>query len=294
MERLRGNTFLLLLLRAGRTELSAAPEYGESKDGITKPNMLADLIRLTKPSYDPPKLKTLGEYFSQYLDGSRSVSPKYYPFNTPEFRYGLCDRCGTEYDHVLSDMDQFCHTYLDLTDRSLRLLVSGLVDAILRDDTFTGRFDIGDKWVEKGDLDGEDKFILQPFLVSVWASILENHPDASEGGETYLAWTTDAGYNTARTITTAIGAERAKKIAVSTDLPDWVKPEEAAEEIAEETTEEIHDEEEPRVEVYEAPYTDPHTQKQVLAQFKVEAHDNGVAIGQVFGGLVIGKRGKDE
>lgn len=294
MERLRGNTLLLLLLRAGRTELSAAPEYGESKDGITKPNMLADLIRLTKPSYDPPKLKTLGEYFSQYLDGSRPVSPKYYPFNTPEFRYGLRDRCGTEYDGVLSDMDRFCRTYLDLNDRSLRLLVAGLVDVILKDDSISGDFDVGDRRIKKADLAKEKTFCLQPFLSSVWSNILSDHPDASEGGDTYLAWTDDAGYNTARTITTNIGLERAKKIAVSTDLPEWVKPVETAEEEVEEIAEEVHDEEEPRVEVYEAPYTDPHTQKQVLAQFKVEAHDNGVAIGQVFGGLVIGKRGKDE
>lgn len=55
--------------------------------------------------------------------------------------------------------------------------------------------------------------------------------------------------------------------------------------------EEVTDDEQPKVEVYEAPFTDPSTQQQSIAQFNVIAKDNGIAIGQVFGGLTIGKRG---
>lgn len=90
---------------------------------------------------------------------------------------------------------------------------------------------------------------------------------------------------------------------VGTCIEDAPREEKEAEPVVEElheeeiesepVVEEIH-EEEPRVEIYEAPYTDPRTKQQVIAQFRVEAKDNGVAIGQVFGGLVIGKRGKDE
>ena len=91
-----------------------------------------------------------------------------------------------------------------------------------------------------------------------------------------------------------------KKIAVSTDLPEEMLVDTADEiyetdedKASEPAIEEVG--EAPRVEVYEAPYTDPNTGRQVVAQFHVEAKDNGIAIGQVFGGLVIGKRGgKDE
>ena len=287
--RLRGNTFIALLLRAGVQELSEKPEWGENNNGITRPNMFADLLRMTQTDYNPPKMKSLSSYFSRYLKGELPSSPMYFAFNTPAFQHGLSMRIQSEYPAVLAEMDRFYRKYLRGSDVDRKLLVAGLVDAILADETFTGRFDIGEKWVEKRELGNERKFILQPFLISVWASILENHPDVSEGGDTYLAWTEEIGYNKPRETTTQIGAERAKKIAVSDVLPETAQTD-----TAEEITEEVHDEEEPRVEVYEAPYTDPHTQKQVLAQFKVEAHDNGVAIGQVFGGLVIGKRGKDE
>lgn len=202
-----------------------------------------------------------------------------------------------DYPAVLTQMNKFCSTYLASDKFTLRLLVGGLVDAILADDSFDGEFNIGSKTVTKAELGTERSFILQPFLLSVWSIILADHPDTTEGKDTYFAWTEDAGYNTAREISTQIGAERAKKIAVSTELPEELLVKTADEDMDDvvETTaeEEVHDEE-PRIEVYDAPFTDPKTQQQVVAQFHVEAKDNGIAIGQVFGGLVIGKRGKDE
>jgi len=297
MERLRGNTFLLLLLRAGCQVLLNPQEYGESKDGVTKPNMLADLIRMTNPKYQPAKLETLGSYFSKYLSGDPPRSPAYLPFSNPAYQFGLQSRIADEYPAVLRQMDKFCRTYLTQENFPLRLLVGGIVDAILADDSFEGSFDIGDRTVFKAELDNQKRFLLQPFLASVWSSILANHPDASEGQETYLEWTEDAGYNTAREITTKIGAERAKKIAVSTDLPEEMLAD-TAEEDAEPaepdvTVEEIH-EDEPRVEVYDAPFTNPQTGEKVVAQFHVEARDNGIAAGILYGGIHIDRRKKDD
>jgi hypothetical protein len=289
--RLRGNTFIALLLRTGVQELSEKPEWGEHNNGITRPNLFADLLRMTQPAYNPPKMKSLSSYFSRYLKGELPSSPMYFAFNTPAYQKGLSMRIHDEYPAVLAEMDRFYRKYLRTSDVDRRMLVGGLVDAILADSTFEGTFDIGEKWVDKTDLAHEHQFILQPFLVSVWNNILLNHPDASEGADTYMEWTDEIADNKPRETTTKIGTERAKKIAVDDRLPEEAMPNTAEEEIAE--AEEVHDE--PRVDIYEASYTDPQTQKQVLAQFHVEAKDNGIAIGQVFGGLVIGKRGgKDE
>lgn len=229
MDRLRGNTFLLLLLRAGCQVLLNPQEYGESKGGVTKPNMLADLIRLTDTNYHPAKIDTLASYFSKYLAGEPPRSPAYLPFSNTAYQHGLESRIADDYPAVLRQMDRFCRTYLTQEKFPLRLLVAGLVDAILADDSFDGEFDIGEKTVSKAELGRETRFLLQPFLASVWSNILANHPDTSEGAKTYLAWTEDAGYNTAREITTNIGAERAKKIAVSIDLPEEMLVEMATE-----------------------------------------------------------------
>ena len=229
MERLRGNTFLLLLLRAGCQVLLNPQEYGESKEGVTKPNMLADLIRLTDTNYRPAKIETLASYFSKYLSGDPPRSPSYLPFSNPAYQHGLETRIADDYPAVLRQMDRFCHTYLTQENYPLRLLVGGLVDAILADESFDGEFDVGGRKLDKTALSQETSFLLQPFLASVWSNILANHPDTSEGKATYEAWTEDAGYNTAREITTSIGAERAKKIAVSTDLPEEMLAETAVE-----------------------------------------------------------------
>lgn len=294
--RLRGNTFIALLLRAGVQELSEKPEWGENNNGITRPNLFIDLLRMTQPEYNPPKPKSLSSYFSQYLNGTKPFSPMYYAFNTSAYQHGLSMRIQDEYPAVLAEMDRFYRKYLRTSSVDRKLLVGGLVDAILADKTFQGSFDIGGKWVSKDELKNETRFTIQPFLVSVWSSILENHPDSSEGTDTYMEWTEEVALNKPRETTTKIGTERAKKIAVDDRLPEETVPTTADEEII---AEEVHDEDEheeaPRVEIYEAPYTDPNTQQQVMAQFHVEAKDNGIAIGQVFGGLVIGKRGgKDE
>lgn len=290
--RLRGNTFIALLLRAGVQELSEKPEWGENNNGITRPNLFADLLRMTQPAYDPPKMKSLSSYFSRYLKGELISSPMYFAFNKVAYQQGLSMRIHDDYPTVLAEMDRFYRKYLRTSEVDRRMLVGGLVEAILADSTFKGTFDVGGKWVDRAGLAYEDKFLIQPFLVSVWNSILVNHPDVSEGVDTYMEWTEEIAYNKPRETTTDIGAEWAKKIAVDDTLPEEAVPNMAEEEDEEET---IEAEELPRVEVYEAPFTDPQTQKQVLAQFHVEAKDNGIAIGQVFGGLVIGKRGgKDE
>lgn len=263
MERLRGNTFLLLLLRAGCQVLLNPQEYGESKEGVTKPNMLADLIRLTNTNYHPAKLDTLASYFSKYLSGDPPRSPSYLPFSNPAYQHGLESRIADDYPAVLRQMDRFCRTYLARENYPLRLLVAGLIDAIIADGSFDGKFDVGGKQVSKADLDQETKFLLQPFLASVWSNILANHPDTSEGAETYLAWTEDAGYNTAREITTSIGADRAKKIAVSTDLPEEmlaetaVEDEKGAEEYRAETKKAPADEAEAEPELVDVEIIDP-------------------------------------
>ena len=221
---MRGNTFLTFLLRSGCQELSARTKWDAPPNGKTRPKMFAALMRMTFPAYRP-EMDTLASYFSRYLDGSVPKSPTCYAFDTPVIQGGLASRIKNEYRGVLAEMDRFCDTFLAKDDYSLCLLVAGIVDTILADDTFTGEFDVGRRKIGKSDLKEQRSFILQPFLLSVWSNILVNHPDTSEGADTYAEWTKASGKHTARNITTAIGAERAEKIVVSTDLTEVLEME---------------------------------------------------------------------
>lgn len=298
--RLRGNTFFLFLLRAARDDLGVAPSWGSSSQGLTQTQLFANLMRTVDATYSVNNEDTLRQYISQYLKGDRTNSKTYYPFKESGFRSGADYRMKNDYDNALSEMDTLCRTYLKFdNDPAMHLLVGGLVSLILKDNSIptNATFYTGHKYVTRAELQSEVDFVLQPFLLSVWHYIVMYFPEAKEGAETYMQWTEDAGGGNPRTITTGWGTKRAEMIHVTKEIngeesgPESKPEENDKDEIVE--AEEVH--EEPRVEVFKAPYTDPRTQKQVLAQFHVEAKDNGIAIGQVFGGLVIGKRGgKDE
>lgn len=220
---LRGNVFLLFLLRCSKNELGVAPSWNSSANGLTRPELFKCLMRTVDVNYKPAKEETLSQYLSQYLKGTRTNSPEYYPFKDPAFRYGAETRLKIDWSGALAEMDTLCRTYLKADDTyALTLLVGGLIELILADETVPDEalFMTGYREVSKSDLDREKKFILQPFLLSVWGYIVLSHPDAAQGAETYLAWTEDAGGGNPRRITTLWGSERAEKIAVSVTLPE--------------------------------------------------------------------------
>ena len=285
------------MLRAARDDLGVAPSWGSSSQGLTQTQLFASLMHTVDSTYSINNEDTLRQYISRYLKGERTNSKTYYPFKESGFRSGADYRIKNEYDAALSEMDTLCRTYLKFdNDSAMHLLVGGLVSLILKDNSIptNATFYTGHKYVTRVELQDEEDFVLQPFLLSVWHYIVMHFPEAKDGAETYMRWTADAGGGNPRTITTSWGTKRAEMIHVTKEKSGEAPKDTSEENIEEaEITEEVH--EGPRVEVYEAPYTDPRTQKQVLAQFHVEAKDNGIAIGQVFGGLVIGKRGgKDE
>lgn len=218
--RLRGNTFIVLLQRAAAEKLSASLGWGTNNKELKVQNLFADLLRMTKPDYVPKNPESLSTYFSEYLQGKRIYSKTYFPFDKLDFQRGLQTRIKNDYHTVLTQMDKFCKKYLSMTDLSLKQLIGGIVEAILDDDTFEGSFDIGGRWVRKEELREINEVSLQPFLVSVWSTILSDYPDASEGTETYLSWTKIIGGRSPRYIMTKIGTDTAMKIKVNVELPE--------------------------------------------------------------------------
>ena len=219
--RLRGNTFFLLLLRAARSELGNAPSWRSSAEGLTQTQMFAGLMRICNPSYAITNEGSLMQNISRYMKGTLTNSPTYYPFKSPNFRNGAALRLESDYKGALDEMDTLCRNYLDCTnDGAMKLLAGGLCEMILLDTSVPpeAAFNTGSKVVAKEALAGETAFVLQPFLLSVWSYIVLNQPEAKEGAETYMRFTADAGSRNQRRITTEIGAETAKKIAVSVSL----------------------------------------------------------------------------
>lgn len=186
---------------------------------------MADLLRMSHPAYVCRQNKTLASYFSKYLSGDKPFSSTYFDFHSPIISRGLDERIRTDYPAVLEEMQCFCERYLCDDADTLQYLAAGLIDAILEDDTFSGAFDVGSEMVSKEELNHITQVSLYPFLLSIWNHILLDHPDTSEGKETYEVWTRPDGYNTPRRIITTIGQERARGITVIKSHSFCIKPE---------------------------------------------------------------------
>jgi len=230
---LRGNIFFLFLLRAARSDLGVAPSWGRSSQGLTQAQMFANLMRTVCPTYSVTNEDSLRQYLSKYMKGERTHSSTYYPFKDAAFQSGATMHMESDYGDALGEMDRLCRTFLDYENEGARkLLVGGLAGLILKDDTIpaSSTFNTGYRDVTKAELANEERYILQPFLLSVWYYIVTSKPNAEEGAETYSRWTADAGGGNPRAITTRWGEKMGKKIAVSVELPGEAEPDTAEEE----------------------------------------------------------------
>lgn len=236
--RLRPNTFLTLLIRAARSEFGNSPAWGRSSNGLTRATLFTDLMHILDTSTLPPQ-DTLATYMSDFLSGKRAYSNTYYPFNQASFQAKAQMRMDEDYMGALREMDALCQKYLKVGDPlDMRLLVGGLMETIILDDSFTGAFDIGGRRIEKSDFENQDKVLLQPFLLDVWFQVATMHHNSRDAAETYKQWT-DKG--SPRQVTTRIGTEMGKKITVSTTLPEETSADTAEDEtvFVEETQEAV-------------------------------------------------------
>ena len=192
---------------------------------------------------------------------------------------------------LLHQTDLFLNKYIDIADKDTRDPLVREIYEILGNDPLCRRNTLlilpdGEVTVFKNISD----IHLQPFILGIWFYIISHKVSNRVDSELYDSWRSSKRGRfklPGDVIVDAVPAVVEEDSLEEMPIPN--------EEIRPEDDEPTDDIETSTVEVYEAPFTDPRTQKQVVAQFHVEAKDNAIAIGQVFGGLVIGKRGgKDE
>lgn len=220
--KLRPNTFVLLLLRATRSEFSNSPTWGKSSNGLVRSKLFTALMRVTNPTYSPASAETLSQYISKFLDGSRPYSPTYYPFKDAAFQSTVTLRMEEDYTGALNAMKYLCDTYLDMANpTAIRLLVGGIIETILADASFADTLIFHGRQIDKASLAELEEVSLLPFLVDVWTLIVMAHHNSEEATDTYKHWTADDRRSgSPRTITSRIGENMAKKITVSTELPE--------------------------------------------------------------------------
>lgn len=297
-----GGVFFVLLTEAKGKSASRRKLKCGKKDRVSNRNMLEALIQMLMPSFKQP---TVGRTFEGDTSDYRSCKVSYganLPFDDGVEINRFDDRVKNRYLSVLDDMERFVEEYLKTeSDERMQWLTQALLTLIDKDTLIkpNEQFYLSDTPITKSELLALNHYCLSALLIGIWHYIIMHRPDNMRGRSTFEAWHCRSnGTNGRWRFISNIGKNYPKPITYQffgeNKGESWTEDRSGVEDMGE-LIDGAYEGELPKVEVYEAPFTDPITQKQVVAEFHVEAKDNGVAIGQVFGGLVIGKRGnKDE
>jgi len=295
-----GGTFFVLLTEAkGRTRTQRQRQ--QSADTINNKNMLEYLIKIYKPTFSQPSYRgTFDGETTNYKACKVSYSFNL-PFNDDVLIAAFGNRVKTEYASLLEEMKIFVYTFLDYEDKArMTWLTKALLEIIkesVGDDTKLYAFESG-KPVSKQELLTETEYNLPALLLGIWHYIITERKDNEKGRDTYEAWHIPPRENNSRwKFNSTIGKYYSRRISYRLEVLDEKKgsttdTESAFEPEVIEIEANNEDTSTPRINEYEVDSKDPITQQKIVAQFHVEAKDNGIAVGQLFGDLVIGNRDK--
>lgn len=292
-----GGTFFVLLTEAKRKGPTRRQMRAGIPDRVTYKDMLEALIRFPVPSFRRP---AMGRTFEGDTSDYRACKVEFgenLPFDEALEIQAFDKKGRTEYGSVLAKMDSFAESYLWVdSEERMRWLVQALLTLIETDELIAPEtpFYLSGTPVTKAELLSLDHYRLSALLLSVWHFVIMNRPDNLRGRATFEAWHERADEMNAKwRFTSEIGKAYPREI--SFDLPGGGgEPEDGGGSRAVGDSGKTSQEDAgPTVEVYERPYIDPITNRQVLGQFHVENHGNGIAAGIVYGGITIGGRKRD-
>ena len=295
---LSGGIFFSLLLEAkGKRPSPRELRNGKKKCEITNKNMLEGLIQLFCPSFEQPSYGTTFEGDTSDYRSCKASDGQNLPFDDEAEIKDFDKRVKNSYTSVLVEMNDYIGTFLYFkSDDQMRWLINRLLIVIEKDRSISPEtvFYLSEEPIPKSELLSVPRYCLANLLLAVWHFIVVNRPDNKLGRDTYTTFYTRANENNAKW---KFNDYFGRSYPRSFTFDVLAKPECNNEETPAEESQPVEPEviAEPREEECEASYTAPKTDKQVLAQFHVEAKDHGIAVGQVLGNLVIGNRSdKDE
>ena len=179
---LRPNTFFLLLLRAGKSELGQSTGWAES-NGLTESNLIADLIRVGHPGFFVKNLDTLKSYMSGFKSGDPRIanSETYFPFSKSACRAAYMKTMSEDIAGALSRFSSLAVKYLDLKNGANKeLLVGGIIEYLQMNPPGSYLFNIGDREITVSELSSVTDISLFPFLLSVWYYVVTETPDSRD------------------------------------------------------------------------------------------------------------------
>lgn len=189
-QRLCGGIFFVLLQQAKNQRTSARKKTCGDTDGLSDPDMLAELIRVAYPEYEEAPKDSFKTITSSYKS-CRVASSAYLPFKKVEIQSAFDEQIKHNYNQALFTMSKFTKFFLD-GNRMGYWLVIALLELIESDSSIDADelFYIEDDGTPicKSSFHGITDIKFQSFLLGIWHYIITKRPDNKVGQTTYENW----------------------------------------------------------------------------------------------------------
>ena len=214
-----GGTLFALLLNARKIRTSKRDNAKGGTDGLSQTDLLIELIRITKPSFNPPAKdstlkKNVGNYRQCTDNGGTYFETVLCHGNDVE---DFEKRITADYENVLSAMAVFVNRFVD--ENKAEWLVKALIETINGDSSIdrSYSFNFGQKAVVKSDLSNINNVNLPEFLLEIWRYIVTKVKDNTVGQATFKKWHKKKGESQSEWIfdsSCGIGATITRKITI--------------------------------------------------------------------------------
>jgi len=190
--RLCGGTVFILLL-AARGQRTAKRDNANGKtDGLSQPELLIELVRIIKPSFNPPAKtstlkKNVGGYRKCEDNGGTYFAAVFESSDIDAFNV----RIKSEYHNVVSAMSELIQRFV--SDDKVEWLFKAFLEVIEKDTNIDKDFIIEGKQMSKSEVLNIDNVSLASFALGVWHYVVMNVKDNTVGQATFNSWHTKKG-----------------------------------------------------------------------------------------------------
>jgi len=190
--RLCGGTFFTLLLEAREQRTSKRNNADGKTDGLSQPELLIELVRIIKPSFNPPvKISTL----KKNVGGYRKCEDNGGTYFAAVFESSDVDafdlRIKSEYHNVVSAMSELIERFI--SDDKGEWLFKALLGVIGKDTSIDKNFIIYGNQMSKSEVMNIDNISLASFVLGIWHYVVTNVKDNTVGQATFNNWHTKKG-----------------------------------------------------------------------------------------------------
>lgn len=191
-DRLTAGTFFVLLQEALLPRSKARDTVAGKADGLSNPEILAGLIRIVRPKFEPPSAgKTFKQQTSELRNCKNDGNTTYIPIGGEDYAYEFNDLIDNNLLQALARTRDFVDRFIDVDFRGLRL-VQMLGTAITRDVEITNNQAVAflpdGSHLTKAQLGDAKEICLESLILGVWKYVSDPTVRNTSGQSTFDRW----------------------------------------------------------------------------------------------------------